>query len=377
MSAKSYNRGRKGSVARRALVLLLLGGLLAGGGGAVWFWKMLTEPYMNFPVEGVFVTVPHGATGRMVGRLMEKNGVVRSGLTFRYLARRNPRRTLQAGEYFFDHPQTPSEVFDTIASGRIFEKIVTVPEGYTMFAIAQLFEQQGFMKREAFLAAARDPSPVRDLAPDAQNLEGFLFPATYHFPRHPTPQDAVASMVHHFREVWQRLAPVPLGDGRSAVQIVTLASLVERETPVPAERPIVAGVFSNRLRARHGLQCDPTVVYALELAGKYEGSLTRADLRFDSPYNTYRYRGLPPGPIANPGEESLRAALEPAKVDYFYFVANTKGGHFFSRTLAEHNRNVARYHRLLALAAQGISADTAAQEADPPPKKRPRRKHSS
>jgi len=371
MSARRYNPdGRRGSGVRRALVLILLTLLLAAGGAVAWFWSVLTEPYMNFPSEGVFVTVPRGATGRMVGRLMEKNGVVRSALTFRYLARRYPRRPLEAGEYFFDHPQTPGEVFETIASGKIFEKIVTVPEGYTMFDIAQLFQQQGFMKREEFL----------DLAPGAQTLEGFLFPATYHFPRHPTPQDAVASMVHHFREVWQRVAPTRPLDGRTVEQVVTLASLVERETAVTGERPIVAGVFANRLRTRHSLQCDPTVVYALALARKYNGSLTRADLRFDSPYNTYRHRGLPPGPIANPGEESLRAALDPAQVDYFYFVANTKGGHFFSRTLAEHNRNVARYHRLLGQTAQAQSSDGAQHEEreDPrPPRKRVRRKHSS
>ncbi|HYL10375.1 MAG TPA: endolytic transglycosylase MltG [Candidatus Acidoferrales bacterium] len=363
---------------RKAIVLTVLMLLLAAGGTAVWFQMVLHEPYMNFSSEGIFVTVPHGASGRSVARLMEKNGVIRSALVFRFLVRQHPRRPLQAGEYFFDHPQTPGEVFEGIASGRIFEKIVTVPEGYTMFDIAQLFEQQGFMKREEFLAAAGDPSMIRDLAPDARNLEGFLFPATYHFPRHPTPQDAVSAMVHHFREVWQRLDPgVPSGD-HTVEQIVTLASLVERETPLPAERPMVAAVFSNRLRTRHSLQCDPTVVYALSLAGKYRGSLTRADLRFDSPYNTYRYRGLPPGPIANPGEESLRAALEPAPVNYFYFVANTKGGHFFSQTLAEHNRNVARYHRMLAQAAQGQgSGNTAREEGEEPPKKRTHRKHSS
>ena len=363
---------------RRAVIFIILILLLAAGGAAAWFWMVLTQPYKNFPSEGVFVTVPRGATGRMVGRLMEKNGVVRSALVFRYLSRRHPRRTLEAGEYFFDRPQTPGEVFETIASGRVFEKIVTVPEGLTMFDIALLLERQGFMKREEFLEAARDPSPVRDLAPDAQNLEGFLFPATYHFPRNPTARDTVTSMVHHFREVWQRIAPASPPGGRTVEQVVTLASLVERETPVPAERPVVAGVFSNRLRTKRALQCDPTVVYALTLAGKYNGALTRADLRYNSPYNTYRYRGLPPGPIANAGEESLRAALEPAPVDFFYFVANTKGGHFFSRTLAEHNRNVVRYHRLLAPNGQAQGSGSGPREVnEDPPKKRVHRKRHS
>src|SRR5260370_35061130 len=186
MSARRYNPdGRRGSGVRRALVLILLTLLLAAGGAVAWFWSLFREPSMNLHSEGVFVTVPRGATGRMVGRLMEKNGVVRSALTFRYLSRRYPRRPLQAGEYFFDHPQTPGEVFETITSGKIFEKIVTVPEAYTRFDIAQLFEQQGFMKREEFLAAAGDPSSVRDLAPGPQTLEGYLFPAPSHFPRHP------------------------------------------------------------------------------------------------------------------------------------------------------------------------------------------------
>jgi UPF0755 protein len=278
------------------------------------------------------------------------------------LTRRHPRRSLKAGEYFFDHAVTAGDVFDAISSGKIYEKSLTIPEGYNMFDIAQLLEQQGVLNRGEFVAAARDPSPILDLAPNARNLEGFLFPATYPFPRHPSAKDVVAAMVHRFREVWQRLSPVPPVDGRTVTQVVTLASLVERETPVAAERPIVAGVFTNRLRTGQALQCDPTVAYALALQGKYTGTLTGADLRVDSPYNTYQHPGLPPGPIANPGEASLKGALEPAAVDYYYFVANTQGGHFFSRTLAEHNTNVARYRRLLKPNGQ---AEVAQMEVPP------------
>lgn len=332
---------------RRALTFLFVLLLIAAAGVGAWLWVALKLPYQAFPQEGVFVTVPHGASGRSVGRILARNGVVRSSLAFELLTRRHPRRTLQAGEYFFDHAVTASEVFDAVSSGKIYEKALTIPEGYTMFDIAQLLEQQGVVNRDEFLAAARDPSSIVDLAPRARSLEGFLFPATYPFPRHPSAKDVVALMVHRFREVWQRLSPDPETRGRSLEQVVTLASLVERETPVPAERPIVAGVFANRLRTGQALQCDPTVAYALALKGKYTGTLTGADLRIDSPYNTYQHPGLPPGPIANPGEASLKAALEPAVVDYYYFVANTQGGHFFSRTLAEHNTNVARYRRLL------------------------------
>jgi UPF0755 protein len=332
---------------RRAFTFLFVLFLLAAGGLAGWLWISLKMPYQRFPQQGVFVTVPHGASGRFVGRILAKNGVVRSATAFELLTRRHPRRTLQAGEYFFEHAATAGEVFDTISSGRIYETSVTIPEGYTMFDIAQLLEQQGVLNRDEFLAAARNPSPILDLAPNARTLEGFLFPATYPFPRHPSAHDVVETMVHRFREVWQRLSPDPESRGRKLEQFVTLASLVERETPVAAERPIVAGVFTNRLRVGQALQCDPTVAYALAQKGKYTGTLTGTDLRVDSPYNTYQHPGLPPGPIANPGEASLRAALEPAPVDYYYFVANTQGGHFFSKTLAEHNTNVARYRRLL------------------------------
>jgi UPF0755 protein len=241
------------------------------------------------------------------------------------------------------------EVFDALASGRVFVRELIVPEGYSMFDIAGLVEREGFTTREQFLAAASNPGPIRDLAPAAPSLEGFLFPATYEFPRHPTGKAMVEEMVKRFRQEWVTLPrQADTASDLPAEQVVTLASLVERETPKPAERPLVAGVFVNRLRERVPLQCDPTVVYALELAGKYNGSLDARSLPFDSPYNTYRHTGLPPGPIANPGDASLRAALEPQQTDYLYFVADTEGGHLFGKTLAEHDRNVNLYRRRLA-----------------------------
>ena len=185
------------------------------------------------------------------------------------------------------------------------------------------------------------------LRPDAPSLEGFLFPATYEFPRHMTGKDMTEAMVKRFRQEWASVESTDPPPQKSAQEVVTLASLVERETPRPEERPHVAGVFENRLRIGQPLQCDPTVAYALMLAGLYSGKLDGGDLHFASPYNTYRNKGLPPGPIANPGEAALRAALDPPPTDDLYFVANTEGGHFFSKTLKEHNQNVARYRRLL------------------------------
>jgi len=351
----------------KALVIVLIL-LLAGAGGAAYGWVALARPYKNFPNEGVFVTVPHGASRRMVSRILERQGVIRSSLVFELYCRRHPRRTLIAGDYFFDHAVAARDVFDTLANGRVYVKNVTVPEGYTMVEIAALLEREKLVSHEAFLTAAQDTSLISDLAPRARNLEGFLFPATYPFPRHPAPQDAVAAMVRRFRDMWTRLSAETGTDGRSVQDVITLASLIEKETPQPEEKPLVAAVFLNRLRFHRPLQCDPTVLYALELAGRSGGPLTTKDLQLDSPYNTYRHTGLPPGPIASPGEASLRAALTPAKSDYLYFVANMQGGHFFSRTLAGHNRNVRRYRQLLAR-ANGMEEDPAQQ---PPP--RPHRK---
>jgi UPF0755 protein len=332
---------------RRALLIFLILIILVGG-FAGWITYSIYTPYQGFAAPGVFVEIPKGASIRSISRLLADNGVVRSSIAFELLARRHSRRKLEAGEYYFDHPDTALGVFETLASGRVFEISVTVPEGYNSFQIADLLETKGLVIRDAFLAGSRDPSPIHDLAPGAPSVEGFLFPATYQFPRHVTAEQVIAAMTLHFREEWAKLiASNPPSGGRSVEQIVTLASLVESETPKADERPMVAGVFENRLRKRMLLDCDPTVVYALEKANAYKGALTTSDLRVNSPYNTYKFAGLPPGPIANPGEASLRAAIEPPAVEYLYFVADTEGGHFFARTLAEHNRNVARYHQLL------------------------------
>jgi UPF0755 protein len=362
----------------RVLLALVLVAVLVAGAAGGWVWYALTKPYQKFAAEGVFVEVPHGASRRAVAHLLERNGVIRSAIAFEIYARRHPKRTLLAGEYFFNAPATGRDVFWKLAKGEIYEQPFTVREGETMFDIARDLEGAKFMTAEQFLKAANDPMVVRDLAPRARTVEGFLYPATYNLPRHPEPAALVNEMVAHFKAEWSRIAPgnaagSATADGRSLEAVLTLASLVERETPKPEERPLVAGVFENRLKRGMPLQCDPTVIYALEQAGEYQGLLTGRELHYDSPYNTYTHSGLPPGPIGNPGEESLRAALEPARTEYLYFVANTQGGHFFSATLAEHNKNVTKYRRLLA----GLPADP---PPDPTPapkpasKKRPQQK---
>ena len=342
-------RGRIGWVVG-ALLLAIAG---AGAGGGLWLRHDWRTPYGNFPKAGVFLEIQHGASHAEIAKLLASGGVIRSSTSFRLLARRFPGEKLQAGEYLFDRPRTPEEVFRLLAEGHVYLHALTVPEGYTMMDIAELVDRERLATRDAFLAAARDAEAIHELAPEARTLEGFLFPDTYKFPRGTPPQKIAEAMVRRFRQIWGALPARDFSaEGPNALRIVTMASLVERETAVAEERPRVASVFYNRLKRGVALDCDPTVIYALRLADKYNGALSSGDLRFDSPYNTYHHRGLPPGPIGNPGAASLHAALAPEKTDYFYFVADAEGHHIFSRTLAEHNRNVAKYRKKLAAIAR-------------------------
>jgi UPF0755 protein len=345
------------------LALLLIAAL---GGAAGWVDSQISRPYRGHRPEKVFVDIPRGTSRWGVAAILRKNDVIRSKLAFALFSDWHYRRALQAGEYYFDHPVNSREVFWKVAHGQIFVHTVTIPEGWNMFDIADELERQGVCDRADFLTAAHDTTLIQDLAPQANSLEGFLFPSTYEFSRKATCEQVAKRMVQNFRAVWETLPPAaapPQGPALDALQAVTLASLVERETPEADERPLVAGVFYNRLRVGDPLQCDPTVQYAMELAGRLEKNVHAVDLKVNSPYNTYEHKGLPPGPIANPGEASLRAARAPTPTDYLYFVADDAGGHAFSRTLAEHNRNVARLRKLLAHDA------AAAAVADPAPKK--------
>jgi UPF0755 protein len=334
----------------RRLGLLALLAIAALGAAATWLDSQISKPYRGHRPEKVFVDIPHGTSRWEIAGLLKRQDIIRNRLAFELLSLWHFRRPLQAGEYLIDHQMDSRQVFWMISSGRIFVRTVTIPEGWTMFDIAAELERQGVCNREKFLSVARDPSPISDLAPRAHSLEGFLFPSTYEVAGHTTCEQVAASMVRQFRSAWDILDPshqLKFPQGLSLEEVVSLASLVERETPNPAERPLVAGVFYNRLDRGFPLQCDPTVQYALALDGHSRKNVRPQDLRIDSAYNTYLHRGLPPGPIANPGMASLRAALSPAQTDYMYFVANDQGGHFFSKTLAEHNRNVERYRQLL------------------------------
>jgi UPF0755 protein len=317
----------------RAVFLVLI---LAAGVGAAW---LVFEPFG--PETETFVEIAPGSSFMRAGRQLEAAGIVRSRYGFD-MVRWWRHGTLKAGEYRFDHPAAASEVYARIARGDVYTKAVTIPEGANLFEIAARLEQAGFGSQQNFLeTAAKQVSLITDLDPGAMSLEGYLFPDTYHFQRKVTPAQICAAMVRRFRAVAGQI-----GLKGNVHRVVTLASLVERETALDRERPLVASVFENRLAKKIPLMTDPSVIYGLELEGRWRGVIHESDLKFKSPYNTYLHAGLPPGPVANPGLRSLRAAMEPAKTDYLYFVAagaDPQGGSLFSSTIQEHARNVAGY----------------------------------
>jgi UPF0755 protein len=291
------------------------------------------------PEQPVFVDIP-AHTGTMgIAGLLERNGIVRSRWAFAAV-REIQGGTLKAGEYRFVRPASLLDVYQRLQRGDVFTVQVVIPEGYNLFDVAAAVAAAGLAPRDRFLQAAMtNTALIRQWDPKAVSLEGYLFPDTYRFSRHATPEMMLAAMTRRFGQVALRLGLA----GPEVPRIVTMASLVEREVHVDAERPIVAGVFENRLRLGMPLQTDPAVVYASMLRGTWRGVIHQSELHSDSAYNTYTHTGLPPGPICNPGVAALRAALEPAKTGYLYFVANADGTTRFATTLKEHAANVAVY----------------------------------
>ena len=328
-------------------ILLVLAIVAVGIGGSVLLGR-ISDPYKGYEAQEQFVEIPPGAGTSEIRRRLIEAGVVRDEFVFRAALRWTGRsQSLQAGEYRFDRPMSASEVIEKIARGDVYARRLTFPEGLTIREMARLYEAREFGKRDEFITAAANASIIRDLDPEAPDLEGYLFPETYALPRGTPAARLIAMMVNRFRASYtEELQQRAKEKGMTTRAVVTLASLVEKETGKEEERPLVAAVYTNRLRIGMGMQADPTVVYALEKAGRYDGNIRREDLAFDSPYNTYKHPGLPPGPIASPGEASLRAALNPADVKYLYFVSRNDGSHVFAETLAEHNRNVQEYQVL-------------------------------
>ena len=326
----------------KRLFFLLVLVVVVGGAGAWWTYSRLIEPYRGYQDAEVFVDIPAGSGPNTIGDRLVGSGVVRDSLTFRAALLVSGRaRSLKAGEYRFEAPMHALDVVNKIARGDVYKRLLTFREGLTIDEMAQVLEEKGFGKAADFRNAAGSAKLIAELDPAASDLEGYLFPETYSLPRDTPVAAIVEQMVAGFKNAFpEDLRAAAKEQGLTVRQVVTLASLVEKETAAGDERPLVAAVYRNRLRIGMGMQADPTVIYALQKAGQYRGNLTRENLQFDSPYNTYRYAGLPPGPIASPGRASLAAAVKPAAVDYLYFVSKNDGTHVFASTLEEHNRNV-------------------------------------
>ncbi len=350
---------------KKIVWLMLLAAVGAGG----WFgWALLTPIE---PAAQTYVLLRPGYSTRRIAGELKRAGVIRSQRAFVFWHYIHHSQALQAGEYLFEKPANMIDVQQRLRRGDVYFHTVVVPEGFTMFDIAHAVEAAGLGSADDFLKIAQsDTALIADIAPGAQSLEGYLFPDTYEFSRMMTMPEMAAAMVKQFRQVAHQISLASaenpkegngtksqlVADSQAAIQeigpnllerTVIMASIVEKETSVAEERPMVASVYYNRLGKNVALDADPSIIYAELLAGTYQGALHHADMQFQSPYNTYRNAGLPPGPIGNPGRSALEAAMHPAQSDYYYFVADAQGHHRFARTIEEHNKNVAAYRKAM------------------------------
>ncbi|MDI6697387.1 MAG: endolytic transglycosylase MltG [Candidatus Saccharicenans sp.] len=333
------------TIPRKAIEALIFILAIANLGLACYLALVMNSPLKDPAASGKNVFIEKGQSLRGIARGLKKEQVIKSDGAFRlsYSLYFSPR-FLRAGEYRFEPPLTPKRIMLQMISGQIMLHPITIPEGLTFTEISALLEEKAFPYQGSFLDTCRRVELVSDLDPKADNLEGYLFPETYRFARGVEAIELVKAMIEQFRK---NFGPEDLARaGRlnlTVREIVTLASLIEKETSKEEEKPLVSAVFHNRLRLGMKLDCDPTIIYALKLQGRFDGNLRLKDKSLASPYNTYLYRGLPPGPICNPGRASLQAALHPAPVDYLYFVSRNDGSHVFNRSYQEHLRAVSKY----------------------------------
>ncbi len=336
----------------RKIVWLIL---IAALGTAGWFaWAVLTPTEPSGPT---FVMLHPGYSTRRIAAELKGAGLIRSEQAFVLWHYLHPKRSLKAGEYLFDKPASMLDIQKRLQRGDVYFRTVVVPEGFTMFDIARAVEAAGLGPAADFLKEAQsDTALIADIDPGAQSLEGYLFPDTYEFSRMMNMHEMAAAMIKQFREVAHQTGMVSANPSEGIAastpshtphEIVTMASIVEKETSVAEERPVVASVYYNRLAKNIALDADPSIIYAELLNGTYTGKLHHDDMQFSSPYNTYRHAGLPPGPIGNPGRSALEAAMHPAQSDYYYFVADAQGHHRFARTMEEHDKNVAAYRKAM------------------------------
>ncbi|MDR1166664.1 MAG: endolytic transglycosylase MltG [Deltaproteobacteria bacterium] len=324
--------------------VLVVIGLIYGFLELLQYGQKFTAPETES--REILVTIPPGATYPQIAKLLRENGAIRDEEAFLWAIRLNSRLkrpvSIKAGEQALDPSLSVWEVIKLLVKGNFKFYPFTIPEGLNMAEIARSVERAGLGSAQDFWALCHDRNFISSLGIGADTLEGYLFPETYNFPKGTPLKDVAQAMTKQFFEVWGKYSQEAAAQGLDLNQVLTMASIVEKETGAPTERPLIAAVFFNRLEKKMRLQTDPTVIYGIP---NFNGNLTRADLANPHPYNTYVIDGLPPGPIANPGEDSIKAVLNPAKSRYLYFVSKNDGTHHFSETLREHNRMVAQYQR--------------------------------
>jgi UPF0755 protein len=314
---------------------------------AIWFRMELKSPYYGATSAETFVVIPKGAGTSEVASLLTDQGILHTSLPFKlYLRYAHLEHRIQAGEYRFEERATPIQITRRLVRGDIYFRSITIPEGLTARETIALLAEKGLGDLKEMEQALQRTDWIKDWDPTAQNLEGYLFPETYRFGRKDNSETILKAMIGQFRtKIGRILKTSPLPSGWSLAQLVTLASLVEKEVKIDQERPLVASALVNRLKKKMPLGCDATIIYAMKLADTYRGRLGKQDLRMESPYNSYLHRNLPPGPICSPGESSIRAALNPAKTDYYYYVSRNDGTHQFSRDLRSHSQAVYQYQK--------------------------------
>jgi UPF0755 protein len=329
-------------ILRGTLALVVVGILFI----VVWFSReyRLERPGL---APGTYFEVEKGQGVRGIAAALAKSGLIRSPLAFRLACRLYyPHASLKAGEYDFGRTAAMKDILEALTKGKVYLHPITLREGLTGEEMAEEFERSRLVTRPDFREAFAARDLIADWDPEALSVEGYLFPETYNFPAKTSAREIVGAMIAQFKTVFSdrwRLRAQELG--LTIRQVTVLASLIEMETSQPEEKKLISAVFHNRLHLGMKLDCDPTIIYALKLSGEYEGHLRSRDLKLDSPYNTYRHAGLPPGPICNPGRASLEAALYPASEDYLYFVSRKDGSHQFSRSFREHQNAVLKFQK--------------------------------
>ena len=331
-----------GTGRRWILIGVIWAALALGYQGVRWTLEPRADPSTQPPVRTV--DVPEGTSFHQVALMLDREGLIHGPRWFQLLGKITfADRRIQPGEYAFHAAMPPTEILSRLRSGDVVLHQVTIPEGFSLVQIAGRLAELELVHKDEFLRLTGDPEFIRTLALDAPSLEGYLFPTTYHFPKYRRSEEIIRTMVAF---TWKAFTPVlrlrAEQLGLSIHDVLTLASVIEKETGVADERALISAVFHNRLRRGIPLQSDPTVIYGLKA---FDGNLRKRDLSSKSPYNTYQIRGLPPGPIANPGADAIHATLYPAKSSYLYFVSRNDGTHHFSSTFAEHNRAVDKYQR--------------------------------